>query len=894
MLERVLHNQEKSDTSMRNMTELVGSHTASIQKLEMQMGDLTREQNPKQKGTLPSDTIANPKGSRSGPISHIMPITTRSGKVLQGGSEKVVEVEESEHEVEVEEPSVFEVEKVPEELKVQEENQEEIKERKVDDSKLEKFYDILKQLSVNILFMEVFQEMSGFAKYLKELITKKRTTKNEEMNVTHRVSSIISTSTVQKKEDPGAFTIPCTIGAHDFARALCDNGASINLMPLAIYKQAGLGIPRPISMRLQMADHSMKRPLGIVDDVLVNVGKFHLPADFVILDCAVDRETPITLRRLFLVTGRALMDSKQNEIKLCVNNEEVTFQANKGMKLPHEYESISVIDVVDEVEDAVEMKMEEQCLGEALAAILVNFDGEDMEGYMESVNALEGLGSYTYAPAKLSLDLENRSPAKPSIIEPPQLEIKPLPPHLSWMLFGLYNAPDTFQRCMMSIFSDMVEDFLEVFMEDFSVVGNSFEHCLNNHRQVLKRCEETNLVLNWENCNFMVDEGIVLGCFIKDFSKIANPMCKLLEKDAKILFDEKYLKAFEELKQKLTTAPIIVIPDWSLPLELMCDASGVAIGVVLSQCHNKVLHPIYYAIKTLNGVKMNYTVTEQELLAIVYAFEKFRAYLLGSNVIVYIDHAALRYLMEKKDVKPRLIRWVLLLQEFDFEVNDRKGTENQVADHLSRLEEAGRPKEDLEINDAFPDEHILALSNTFAPWYADNANYLEEPFLFYVCADNIIRRCVPEEEIMPILKACHDSPVGGHHGGNRMAAKVVNVSAFGAVELESEDGLRTFKVNGQRVQHYLGTNGEKHLVEQLALKDAHVPQIVGASQPPASPAHIEIPSEGDSGNSVESEGGEVDEGDTYEESWFEEDESPQEKGKQIAVPTVAEEEQAVV
>ncbi|XP_070008702.1 uncharacterized protein LOC142164975 [Nicotiana tabacum] len=201
---------------------------------------------------------------------------------------------------------------------------------------------------------------------------------------------------------------------------------------------------------------------------------------------------------------------------------------------------------------------------------------------------------------------------------------------------------------------------------------------------------------------------------------------------------------------------------------------------------------------------MNYTVTEQELLAIVYAFEKFRAYLLGSKVIVYPDHAALRYLMEKKDANPSLIRWVLLLQEFDFEVKDRKGTENQVVNHLSRLEEAGRPKEDLGINDAFPDEHILALSNTFAPWYADIANYLvsdlipdgleayqkkkfsrdcrqyywEEPFLFRVCSDNIIRRCVLEEEIMSILKACHDSPVGGHHGGNRMAAKVLECGYY--------------------------------------------------------------------------------------------------------------------
>nr|XP_016513749.1 PREDICTED: uncharacterized protein LOC107830639 [Nicotiana tabacum] len=204
MLERVLQNQERSDTSMKNMTELVGSHTASIQKLEIQMRDLSREQNPKQKGTLPSDTIANPKGSGSGSTSHCMAITTRSGKLLQGENEQVVEVEDSEQEVEaqVEVPIVVEVERLPKKVKIQEVNNEEVKEkiieapktlapiprlpppfpqrlpRKVDDSKLEKFYDILKQLSVNIPFVEVFQEMLGFAKYLKDLITKKRTTKN--------------------------------------------------------------------------------------------------------------------------------------------------------------------------------------------------------------------------------------------------------------------------------------------------------------------------------------------------------------------------------------------------------------------------------------------------------------------------------------------------------------------------------------------------------------------------------------------------------------------------------------------------------------------------------------------------------------------------------------------
>ncbi|XP_019235480.1 PREDICTED: uncharacterized protein LOC109215821 [Nicotiana attenuata] len=322
MLERVLQNQENSDASMRNMTEVVGSHTASIQKLEMQMRDLSKEQNQKQKGTLPSDTVANPRGSGSGPTSHIMAITTRSGKVLHGEVEQTVQEEESEQRVEVEEPSVVEVEKIPDELKVQKENREEVKE---------------KQLAVNIPFVEAFQEIPGFAKYLKDLITKKRTTKNEVVNMTHRVSSIIATTLVQKKEDPGAFTIPCTIGAREFARALYDNGASINLMPLAIYKQAGLGMRRPTSMRLQMADRSIKRPVGIVDDVIVKVGGFQLPADFVILDCAVDKEIPIILGRPFLATGRALMDSERNEIKFRVNDEEVTFQASKGMKLPHEF-----------------------------------------------------------------------------------------------------------------------------------------------------------------------------------------------------------------------------------------------------------------------------------------------------------------------------------------------------------------------------------------------------------------------------------------------------------------------------------------------------------------------------------------------------------------------------
>ncbi|GJS20753.1 reverse transcriptase domain-containing protein [Tanacetum coccineum] len=347
-------------------------------------------------------------------------------------------------------------------------------------------------------------------------------------------------------------------------------------------------------------------------------------------------------------------------------------------------------------------------------------------------------------------------------------------------------------------------------------------------------------VLNWEKCHFMCREGIVLGhkisksgievdrakvdviaklphpttvkgvrsflghagfyrCFIQDFSKIARPMTHLLEKETPFVFSKDCIDAFETLKKKLTEGPILVVPDWNLPFEPMCDASDFAIGAVLGQQKTKHFQPIHYASKTMTEAQIHYTTTEKEMLAVVYAFEKFRPYIVLSKSIVYTDHSALKYLMNKQDAKTRLLRWVLLLQKFDITIRDKKGSENLMADHLSSLENPHKDVlENKDINENFPLETLGVISSGSTPWFTDYANFhagnfiikgmttqqqkkffkdvknyfWDDPYLFRICADQIIQRCVHGLEANDILKACHEGPTGGHHSANLTARKL--------------------------------------------------------------------------------------------------------------------------
>jgi hypothetical protein len=291
--------------------------------------------------------------------------------------------------------------------------------------------------------------------------------------------------------------------------------------------------------------------------------------------------------------------------------------------------------------------------------------------------------------------------------------------------------------------------------------------------------------------------------FIKDFSKICKPLTNLTMKDAEFNFDKPCVDAFDRIKKALISAPILRPPNWDVPFEIMCDASDFAVGAVLGQRIDNKPHVIYYASKVLDEAQMNYTTTEKEFLAVIFAINKFRPYLVGSKVVVYTDHAAIRYLLNKKDAKPRLIRWILLLQEFDLEIKDKKGTENSVADHLSRLTIESK-EEDMPIDDSFIDEQLYAVNNLEAPWYADFVNYLtcgiippyltyqqrkkffsdvknyfwDEPLLFKLGVDGIHRRCVPQEETEQILHCCHSSAYGGHASTDKTAAKVLQAGFY--------------------------------------------------------------------------------------------------------------------
>ncbi|XP_070009751.1 uncharacterized protein [Nicotiana sylvestris] len=486
-----------------------------------------------------------------------------------------------------------------------------------------------------------------------------------------------------------------------------------------------------------------------------------------------------------------------------VDNEEAIFNVYKAIQLPHHYEELSMISVMEMDEQLIAPSVYlKDSLEKAIMlfeSLEINDEVEEMKHILNaSCEYMKGLNPFE------PLNRPNGPPPKPSIEEDPKLELNPLPSHLhyayseekllrvlrenkraiGWIMSDIrgislgfcmhkipmeegnktsieqqrrlnpnmkevvrkevikwLNAGIVFLICDskwvspvqcvpkkggMIVVTNKNNDLIPIrtatwwrICIDYRKLNNAtrkdhfslpfidqmldrlagqeyyyFLDELSGYNQVLARCEETNLVLNWEKCHFMVREGIVLG------HKVSN---NGLQKDTSFKFDDSCLKAFDEMKRRLVTTPIIIAPDWKLPFELMCDASDIAIGAILGQRKEKIFYSIHYARKTLNLAQMNYIVTEKELL------------------------------------------------ELDLEIRDRKRTKNQVADHLSRLENRG---------------HLLAITSDETPWYADYVNFIasgvtppeftadhrrkflhdmrfymwDEPFLYKQCADQLVSK----------------------------------------------------------------------------------------------------------------------------------------------------------
>nr|GEV53891.1 reverse transcriptase domain-containing protein [Tanacetum cinerariifolium] len=523
-------------------------------------------------------------------------------------------------------------------------------------NQMEKFFQ---DFHFDISFADALLLMPRFASMIKNLLTNKyKLFELAKIPLNENCSAMLLKKLPEKLRDPDKFLIPCDFPRMDVCHALADLGASINLMPLSIWKKLFLHELTPTRMTLELGDRSITHPKGVAEDVFVKVRRFHFPTNFVVMDFEADPRVPLILGRSFLRTGRALIGVYGEEITLRVNDEAVTFNLNQTTRYSSTYDNLLVnrIDIIDVAREEY---------------------AQEMLGF--SNNSSSGNPTSTSEPI----------------------------------------IPDS-----------------SPFLTPFE--GSEF---------ILEEIEA-----------YLKDE------FIQDFSKIARPMTHLFEKETPFLFSKDCIVAFETLKMKLTEALILVVPDWNLPFELMCDASDFAI--------------------------------EKEILIVVYTFENFQPYLVLSKSIVYTDHSALKYLLSKQDAKPRLIRWVIC---------DKKGTENLAADHLSRLE---NPHNDVfknkDINKKIPLETLGKISSGSTIWFADFANFhagnfivkwmssqqkkeffkdvkhyfWDDPYLFWICADQIIRRCVHGQEAYDILKACHEGPTGGHHRANLTAKKLFDVRFF--------------------------------------------------------------------------------------------------------------------
>ncbi|KAL9148479.1 hypothetical protein ABFS82_12G043800 [Erythranthe guttata] len=327
------------------LAQFMTTTQASIRNLETQMGQLATQLTARPSRALPSNT----EDPRKNNVEQCNAVSLRNGRQLEEAprKEKQNTVIEKPNEIKEKEatrkepPSPTVISRVPQVPYPQK-----LQKKKLD-AEHQGFLNKLKEIHINIPFIEAIQKMPKWVKFLKELVTKRNKLQgNEIIQLTEQCSEILVRPLPQKLGDPGKFTIPCTIGGNNF-RSLIDLGASINLMPYSIYKNLGLGEIEPTAITLQLADRSLVYPKGILENVLVKVNKFIFPVDFVILDIDEDREIPLILGRPFLATSKTLIDCASGDLSMTVHDKTIKFNVFSANKNPCDDNDCYAIDLVD-------------------------------------------------------------------------------------------------------------------------------------------------------------------------------------------------------------------------------------------------------------------------------------------------------------------------------------------------------------------------------------------------------------------------------------------------------------------------------------------------------------------------------------------------------------------
>nr|GEX80524.1 reverse transcriptase domain-containing protein [Tanacetum cinerariifolium] len=512
-------------------------------------------------------------------------------------------------------------------------------------NQIEKFFQIFQDLHFDISFADALLLMPKFASTNKILLTNKdKLFELAKIPLNENCSGMLLKKLLEKLGDPNKFLIPC-----DFPRM-------------------------------------------DIDPLFVKVGKFHFLTDFVVVYFEAGPRVPLILGRSFLTTGRALIYVYGEEITLRVNDEAVTFNLNQTTRYSSTYDDLSVnrIDIIDIARE----EYAQEILGFSSNSLggnptstfepILFYSSPSLTPFEGSDFILEEINNAYLKDESIILEIDHAD-CDPEgdicLIEkfPWVSLIHSVPKKGGITVVENQNNELIPTRCMMAIFHDMIEKTMEVFMDDFLVFGDLFSSCLSHLDIMLQRCEDTNLVLNWEKCPFMVKKGIILGhkisknrlevdrskvdviaklpypttvkCvrsflghsgfyqrFIQDFSKIARPMTHLIEKDTPFVFSKDCIDAFKTLKKKLTEAPILVVPDWNLLFKLMCDVSDFAVGAVLGQRKTKHFQPIHYASKTMTEAQIQYTTIEKEMLAVVDFIGPFLSSRGNRYILIVVDY----------------------------------------------------------------------------------------------------------------------------------------------------------------------------------------------------------------------------------------------------------------